>query len=62
MLKRENGLFAPSRLALLPAAFKRFALPNIEEGGGRSVSEVGERYFCKHRYALARSAEVERFV
>ena len=50
MLKRKNGLFAVSRPALPSAAVGRLALHNIEEGGGRTVSEVGERYFCKHRY------------
>ena len=52
MLKRKNGLFAVSRPAGPSAAVGRLALHNIEESGGRTVSEVGERYFCKHRNGL----------
>ena len=52
MLKRKNGLFPVPRPALPSAAVGRLALHNIEEGGGRTVSEVGERYFCKHRYSM----------
>ena len=50
MLKEDNGLCALARPALLLVIHRCRALHNIEEEGGRTVSEVGERYFCKHRY------------
>ena len=59
MRKRENGLFSLSRRGLFLALSRLLAPRNIEESGGRIVSEVGERYFCKHRYAPAPLAGLE---
>ena len=50
MLKKHNVLCALAQPALFLAAERCRALHNIEEEGGRIVSEVGGRYFCKHRY------------
>ena len=50
MLKTDIALLAPVGLVVLSTARTDVGLDNIEEGGGRSVSEVRERCFCKHRY------------
>ena len=54
VLKTDIALLAPVGLVVLSTARTDVGLDNIEEGGGRIVSEVGERYFCKHRYACYR--------
>ena len=50
MLKQDKCLCALARLAKFLPTYRCRALHNIEEEGGRTVSEVGERYFCKHKY------------
>ena len=49
VLKTDIALLAPVGLVVLSTARTDVGLDNIEEGGGRSVSEVSERCFCKHR-------------
>ena len=60
MLKTDIALLAPVGLVVLSTARRTdVGLDNIEEGGGRSVSEVRERSFCKHRYWGQSSKELK---
>ena len=52
MLKTDIALLAPVGLVVLSTARTDVGLDNIEEGGGRIVSEASERCFSKHRYVL----------
>ena len=49
VLEPDIALLVPVGLVVLSTARTRVGLDNIEEGGGRTVSEVSERCFCKHR-------------
>ena len=58
MLKTDIALPAPVGPVVLSTARTVVGPDNIEEGGGRIVSEVSERSFCKHRYPIASDSSI----